>query len=95
LLKQKSISPAIAYARRGNYSSILNVEHLCTTLPSQSPHPDATPDVGIVQSLANQQYRKHRGHEWNFELPPAKRQVAAPPGDKDSSEGVYLIASTM
>ena len=87
--KYESTSPAIAYACRGNYSYILNIEHLYRTMPSQSPHPGMTPVVQIVQ--------KHH-KRWslgNSQLPPTNRRASAPAGERNSSQGRSSVSSTI
>jgi len=58
-------------------------------MPSQSPHPDPTPVVRIVQKL-----QKHRP-SGNAQLPPAKRRVSTLAGERDSSQGGSSMASTI
>jgi len=54
---------------------------------SQSPHPDTTPVVRNVRSLANRQNQQKCGPSENSQLPPAKRGVSVPVGERDSSQG--------
>ena len=79
----------MAYACRGHYSYSLNVEHLYQTMPSTSSHPDTTPVVQIVQK---QQQCRRLG---NPQLPPARRHIPAPAGERDTSQGGSSIALTI
>jgi len=90
-----STSPAIAYACRENYSNIQNIECLYRTMPSQTPHPDKTPAIRNVRSLANHQNQQKHGHLRNSQHPPAKRCVSILGGERDSSQGGSSIASTI
>jgi hypothetical protein len=64
-------------------------------MPSQSRHPDTTPVVRNVRSLANRQNQQKRRPWGNSELPPAKRRVSVPAGEKDSSQGGSFVPSTI
>jgi hypothetical protein len=64
-------------------------------MPSQSTHPDTTPVIRNVQSLANHQNHQTRGPSGNSELPPSKRSVSVPAGERDSSPGGSSVLSTM
>ena len=64
-------------------------------MPSRSLHPDTTPVVWNVRSLANRQNQQLRGALGNSQLPLAKRDVSVPAGERDSSQGESSIASTI
>jgi len=64
-------------------------------MPSQHPHRDTTPVVQNVRCLANRQNQQKGGPLGNSPLPPAKRPVSVPPGERDSSQGGSSIASTI
>ena len=64
-------------------------------MPSQSTHPDTTPVVRNVRSLANRQNQQKRGPSGNSQLPPAKRRVSVPAGERDSSQGGSSVRSTI
>jgi len=64
-------------------------------MPSQSPHPDTTPVVRNVRSLSNRQNQQKHGHSGNSQLPPAKRRVSVPAGERDSSQGGSFVSSTI
>jgi hypothetical protein len=64
-------------------------------MPSQSPHPDTTPVVRNVRSLANRQNQQMRGPSGNSQLPPAKRRVSMPAGERDTSQGGSSVPSTI
>ena len=64
-------------------------------MPSQSPHPDTTPVVRNVRSLANRQNQQKRGPSGNSQLPPAKRRVSVPAGERDTSQGGSSVPSTI
>jgi len=64
-------------------------------MPSQSPHLDTTPVVRNVRSLATCQNQQKRGPLGNSQLPPAKRRVSIPAGERDSSQGGSSVASTI
>jgi len=93
--KLESTLPAVAYACRGDYSYSQKVEHPYQTMPSRSLHPDTTPVVWNVRSLANRQNQQLRGALGNSQLPLAKRDVSVPAGERDSSQGESSIASTI
>jgi hypothetical protein len=63
-------------------------------MPSQSPHPNTTPVVRNVRSLANRQNQKS-GPSGNSQLPPAKRRVSVPAGERDSSQQGSSVPSTI
>jgi hypothetical protein len=62
---------------------------------SQSPHPDTTPVVRNVQSLAIHQNQQKRVPSGNSQLPPTKKPVSVPVGERLSSQGVSSIPSTI
>jgi len=64
-------------------------------MPSRSTHPVTSPVVRNVQSLANRQNQQKRGPLGNSQLPPAKRRVSVPAGERDSSQGGSSVASTI
>jgi hypothetical protein len=64
-------------------------------MPSQSPHPDTTPVVRNVQSLANRQNQPMGEPSGNSQLPPAMRRVSVPAGERDSSQGGGFVLSTI
>jgi hypothetical protein len=64
-------------------------------MPSQSPHPDMTPVVRNVRSLANRQNQQKRGPSGNSQLPPAKSRVSVPAGERDTSQGRSFVPSTI
>jgi len=64
-------------------------------MPSQSPHPDSTPVVRNVRSLANRQNQQTRGPSGNSQLPPAKRRVSVPADERDTSQGGSSVPSTI
>jgi len=64
-------------------------------MPSQSRHLDTTPVVRNVRSLANRQNQQKRGPSGNSQLPPAKRRVSVPAGERDSTQGGSSVASTI
>jgi hypothetical protein len=64
-------------------------------MPSQSIHPDATPVVRNVRSLANRQNQHKRRPSGNCQLPPPRRCVSIPAGERDSSQGGSSIRSRM
>jgi len=58
-------------------------------MPSESPHPDTTPVVRIVQ-------KHHKCRlSCNYQLPPAKRHISAPAGERDSSQEGSSLALTV
>jgi len=61
-------------------------------MPSQRPQPVPSPVVRNVRSRQNQQ---KRGPSGNSQLPPAKRRVSVPAGERDSSQGGSYVASTI
>ena len=87
--------PAVAYACRVNCSCIHNIEHIYRTMPSQSPHPDTTPVVRNVRSLANRKNQPRRGPSENSPLPPAKRRIWVLHGERDPSQGGSSVASSI
>jgi hypothetical protein len=64
-------------------------------MPSQSPHPDTSPVIPNVPSLSNCQNQQKCGPLGNFQLPPAKRHVSVPAGQRVSSQGGSSVASTI
>jgi len=64
-------------------------------MPSQSPHPDTTPVVRNVRSLANRQNQQKRGPSGNSQLPPAKWRDSVPAGARDPSQGGSSVPSTI
>jgi len=64
-------------------------------MPSQSPHHITSPVVRNVRSRGNCQNRSNRGPWGILQLPPAKRRVSVPAGERDSSQGGRSIASTI
>jgi hypothetical protein len=64
-------------------------------MPSRSPHPDTTPVVRNVRSLANCQNQQKRGPSGNSQLPHAKRRVSVPAGERDFSQGGSFVPSTI
>ena len=64
-------------------------------MPSQSAHPVMSTVVRDVQSLSNHQNQQMRGPSGNAQLPPAKRCVSVPAGERDSSQGGSSVASTI
>jgi hypothetical protein len=64
-------------------------------MPSQSPRPVTSPVVQNVRSLANPQNEQKHGPSGNSQLPPAKRRVSVPTGERDSSQGGSSVASTI
>jgi len=62
---------------------------------SQSSHHDTTPVVRNVRSLVNRQNQQKRGPLGNSQLPPAKRRVSVPVGERDSSPGESSVPSTI
>jgi hypothetical protein len=67
------------------YSYLRTVEHLLLNMPSQSQHPDTTPVLQNVRSLANCHNQKP-GPSRNSQLHTAVRRVSAPGGEGDSSQ---------
>jgi len=64
-------------------------------MPSPSTHPDMTPVVRNVRSLAHHQDEQTRGPSGNSQLPPAKRRISVPAGKRDSCEGGSSVPSTI
>jgi len=64
-------------------------------MSSQCPHPDTTPVVRNVRSLAHRQNQQKRGPLGNSQLLPAKRRVSVPAGERDSSQGGSFVPSTI
>jgi hypothetical protein len=64
-------------------------------MPSQSPHPDTTPVVRNVRSLATHQNQHMSGPSGNSQLPPAKRRVLVPAGERDTSQERSSVPSTI
>jgi len=64
-------------------------------MPSQGLHPDTTPVVRYVGSLANRQNQQKCGPSGDSQLPPAKRHVSVPAGKRNSSQGKSSVASTI
>ena len=62
---------------------------------SQSSHPDTTPVVRNVRSLANRQNQQKRGPLGNSQLALAKRRVSVSGGERDSSQGRCSVPSTI
>jgi hypothetical protein len=64
-------------------------------MPCQSRHPDTTPVIRNVGSVANRQNQQKRGSSVNSQLPPAKRRVLVPADERDSSQGGSFVPSTI
>jgi hypothetical protein len=64
-------------------------------MPSQSTHPDMTPVVRNVRSLANCQNQQKGGPSGTSHLAPPERRVSVPAGERDSSHGVSSVCSTV
>ena len=64
-------------------------------MPPQSPHLDTTLVVRNARSRANRQNQQKRGPSGNSQLPPAKRRIPVPAGERDSTQGGSSIASTI
>jgi hypothetical protein len=62
---------------------------------SKSPHPDTTPVVRNVRSLANRQNQQNCGALGYSQLAPGMRRVSIPVGKRDSSQGGSSIPSTI
>jgi len=62
---------------------------------SQSSHPDTTPVVRNLRSLANHWNQPKGGPSGNSHHPPAKRRVSVPVGERDSSQGQSSVPSTI
>jgi len=61
-------------------------------MPSHSPHPVTSPVVRNLRSGQNQQKHGPSGYS---QLPPAKRRVSVPAGERDSAQGGSSVASTI
>ena len=64
-------------------------------MPSQRSHPDTSPVVHNVRSVAdghNQQMSQPSGRS---PLPPAKRSISVPAGERDSSQGGSSVATSI
>jgi hypothetical protein len=64
-------------------------------MASQSPHPDTTPVVQTVRNLANRHNQQKHGPLGNSQLPPAKRCVSVPAGERDTCQGGSSVPSTI
>jgi len=64
-------------------------------MPSQQHHPDPTPVVRNVWSLANCHHWQRCGRLGNTDPLPATRRVSVPAGEMDSSQGGRSVASTI
>jgi len=64
-------------------------------MPCQSTYPVTSLVVQNVRGLANHQNQQMRGPSGNSQLPPAMRRVSVPAGERDSSQGVSSVASTI
>ena len=64
-------------------------------MTSQSTHPDTTPVVQYDRSHANRHNQQKGGPSGNSQLPPAKRRIAVPAGERDSSQGRSFVPSTI
>jgi len=64
-------------------------------MPSQSTHRVKYLVVRNVGSLANCQNQQKHGPSGNSQLPPAKRHVSEPAGERDSSQGGSSRSSTI
>jgi hypothetical protein len=64
-------------------------------MPSQGTHPDMTPVVRNVRSVANRQNQQKRWASGNYQLPPPKRRVSVPAGERNSSQGGSSVRSTI
>jgi hypothetical protein len=64
-------------------------------MPSQSTHPDPTPVVRNVRSVANRLNQQKRGPSGNSQIRPPKRRVSVPAGERDSSQGGSSVCSTI
>jgi len=64
-------------------------------MSSHTSHLGTTPVVRNVRSLANRQNRQKRGQWGSSQLPPAKRHISVPAGERDSSQGGSSVASTI
>jgi hypothetical protein len=61
-------------------------------MPSQCPHPVTSPVVQNVRSLSNRQNQQKRAPSGNSQLPPVKRRVSVPAGERVSSQGGSSVA---
>jgi hypothetical protein len=64
-------------------------------MPSQSTHPDTILIIRNVPTLANRRNQQKRGSSGNSQLPPRKRCVSVPAGERDSSQGGSSVRSTI
>jgi hypothetical protein len=64
-------------------------------MSSQSTHPDMTLDIRNVRSLANRGNQQQGGPSGNSQLPPPKRRVSVPAGERDSYQGESSVRSTI
>jgi hypothetical protein len=64
-------------------------------MPAQSPHPDTTPVVRNVRSLANRRNQHKPVPARNSQLPPAKTRCSVPADERDSSQGGSFVPSTI
>ena len=64
-------------------------------MPYQSPHAVKSLVVRNVRSLANCQNQQNCGHSGNSQLPSAMRHVSVPAGERDSTQRVSSVASTI
>ena len=61
-------------------------------MPSKSPHPVRSL---VVRNVRSHQNLQKRGPSGNSQLPPAKRRVSIPAGERDSSQGGSSVSSTI
>ena len=64
-------------------------------MPSRSPHPDTTPVVRYGRGFANPQNQQKRRPSGNSQLPPAKRHLSVPAGERDASQRGSSVPSTI
>jgi len=64
-------------------------------MPSQSRHLVTSLVVRNDRSVSNLQNQPTRGPWRNSQLPPAKRRISVPDGERDSSQGGTSVASTI
>jgi len=64
-------------------------------MPSQSPHPDTTPVVRHVRSLANHPNQQMCRPSRNSPLAPAKGRVSVPAGERVPPQGGTSAASSI
>ena len=64
-------------------------------MPSQSPHPDTTPIVRNVRSLANRQNQHKHRPSGNSDLPPPKRRISVPADARDTSQAGSSLHSSI